>query len=54
MMGFSAREKDDLYKACAAIMHMGNMRFKQKPREEQAEVDGVEGRGGVFHVLFEH
>ena len=42
-MSFSDREKDELYKGCAAIMHMGNLHFKQKPREEQAEVDGMEG-----------
>lgn len=42
VMSFSEREKDDLYKGCAAIMHMGNMKFKQKPREEQGEVDGME------------
>ena len=24
-------------------MHMGEMRFKQRPREEQAEVDDVKG-----------
>ena len=27
----------------AALMHMGNMKFKQRPREEQAETDGTEG-----------
>ncbi|KAI6240102.1 Myosin heavy chain [Aphelenchoides fujianensis] len=37
VMGFSADEKDGLYRTCAAIMHMGEMKFKQKPREEQAE-----------------
>lgn len=24
-------------------MHMGNMKFKQRPREEQAETDGTAG-----------
>lgn len=24
-------------------MHAGNMKFKQKPRDEQAEADGTEG-----------
>lgn len=24
-------------------MHFGNMKFKQKPREEQADVDTTEG-----------
>ncbi|CAI4230313.1 unnamed protein product [Auanema sp. JU1783] len=42
VMGFSDREKDDLYKACAAIMHLMCSKFKQKPREEQAEVDDME------------
>ncbi|CAD6194130.1 unnamed protein product [Caenorhabditis auriculariae] len=41
VMGFSDREKDDLYKLCAAIMHIGNSTFKQKPRDEQAEVDDM-------------
>lgn len=40
-MGFEAREKNDLYKMCAAIMHMGEMKFKQKPREEQAEIEDM-------------
>uniref|UniRef100_A0A8R1I049 Myosin motor domain-containing protein n=1 Tax=Caenorhabditis japonica TaxID=281687 RepID=A0A8R1I049_CAEJA len=41
VMGFSAREKEDLYKLCSAIMHIGNSTFKQKPRDEQAEVDDM-------------
>uniref|UniRef100_A0A914XZC9 Myosin motor domain-containing protein n=1 Tax=Panagrolaimus superbus TaxID=310955 RepID=A0A914XZC9_9BILA len=41
IMGFEPNEKNDLYKICAAIMHMGEMKFKQKPREEQAEVDDM-------------
>ncbi|CDW55353.1 Myosin tail family protein [Trichuris trichiura] len=43
VMGFEQEEKDNLYKLCAAVMHMGEMKFKQRPREEQAEVDTVEG-----------
>ncbi|GMR42165.1 hypothetical protein PMAYCL1PPCAC_12360, partial [Pristionchus mayeri] len=41
VMNFCAEEKEDLYKLCAAIMHMGEMRFKQKPREEQAEIEDM-------------
>ena len=26
-----------------AVLHHGNMKFKQKQREEQAEPDGTEG-----------
>lgn len=33
-----------MYKLTGAIMHFGNMKFKQKQREEQAEPDGTEGR----------
>lgn len=44
VMGFSEREKDDLYKLCSAIMHIGNSTFKQKPRDEQAEVDDMTSR----------
>ena len=43
MMGFEQLEKDNLYKLVAAVMHMGEMKFKQRPREEQAETDGTEG-----------
>lgn len=42
-MQFSADEKFDLFRLTAAIMHMGEMKFKQRPREEQAESDGTEG-----------
>ncbi|KAJ8346309.1 hypothetical protein AAFF_G00219940, partial [Aldrovandia affinis] len=36
------QEKNSIYKMVGAIMHYGNMRFKQKQREEQAEADGTE------------
>jgi myosin heavy subunit len=42
VMGFSDEEQVNLYKMVAAIMHMGEMKFKQRPREEQAESDGME------------
>ncbi|KAK0408652.1 hypothetical protein QR680_004074 [Steinernema hermaphroditum] len=42
IMGFEDHETMDLYKNCAGIMHMGEMKFKQRPREEQAEADGEE------------
>ena len=44
IMGFEDFEVMDLYRACAGIMHMGEMKFKQRPREEQAEQDGEEGK----------
>lgn len=32
-----------IYKMTGAVLHHGNMKFKQKQREEQAEPDGTEG-----------
>ncbi|XP_050018445.1 myosin-4 isoform X4 [Alexandromys fortis] len=42
ILGFSADEKVAIYKLTGAVMHYGNMKFKQKQREEQAEPDGTE------------
>jgi hypothetical protein len=43
ILGFTPEEKSGLYKLTGAVMHYGNMKFKQKQREEQAEPDGTEG-----------
>uniref|UniRef100_A0A0N5AQ97 Myosin head n=1 Tax=Syphacia muris TaxID=451379 RepID=A0A0N5AQ97_9BILA len=44
IMHFTEEEKMDLFKLTAGIMHMGEMKFKQRPREEQAECeDQAEG-----------
>ena len=45
ILNFSQDEKMDCYKLMSGIMHMGNMKFKQRPREEQAEADGEEEAG---------
>ncbi|XP_048372784.1 myosin-6-like [Sphaerodactylus townsendi] len=42
ILGFTPEEKVGVYKLTGAIMHYGNMKFKQKQREEQAEPDGTE------------
>ncbi|VTJ66226.1 Hypothetical predicted protein [Marmota monax] len=42
VLGFTSEEKSSIYKLTGAIMHFGNMKFKQKQREEQAEPDGTE------------
>nr|XP_021510520.1 myosin-13-like [Meriones unguiculatus] len=42
ILGFSPEEKVGIYKLTGAVMHYGNMKFKQKQREEQAEPDGTE------------
>jgi len=40
-LGFSQAEKDEVYKITACVMHTGEMKFKQRGREEQAEPDGT-------------
>ncbi|KAG7491781.1 hypothetical protein MATL_G00007540 [Megalops atlanticus] len=42
ILGFTSEEKISIYKLTGAVMHYGNMKFKQKQREEQAEPDGTE------------
>lgn len=42
ILGFTADEKVGIYKLTGAVMHYGNLKFKQKQREEQAEPDGTE------------
>lgn len=32
-------------------MHLGELKFKQRPREEQAEADGTESGEKVAHLL---
>ncbi|XP_043911532.1 myosin-4-like [Protopterus annectens] len=42
VLGFTPEEKVGIYKLTGAVMHYGNMKFKQKQREEQAEPEGTE------------
>ncbi len=51
ILGFSAEEKISIYKLTGAVMHHGNMKFKQKQREEQAEPDGIEGKTQTLYRL---
>lgn len=48
ILGFSAEEKTSIYKFTGAVLHHGNMKFKQKQREEQAEPDGTEGESDLY------
>ncbi|XP_069125116.1 myosin heavy chain, striated muscle isoform X8 [Argopecten irradians] len=41
ILGFTKEEKQSMFKCTASILHMGEMKFKQRPREEQAESDGT-------------
>jgi len=40
ILGFKDEEKFALYKCTTCVLHLGEMKFKQRPREEQAEADG--------------
>ncbi|XP_071040141.1 myosin heavy chain, muscle isoform X4 [Parasteatoda tepidariorum] len=51
ILGFSQSYKDEIYKITAACMHIGEMKFKQRPREEQAEPDGTEEGEKLAHLL---
>ncbi|OBS57070.1 hypothetical protein A6R68_11805, partial [Neotoma lepida] len=42
ILGFLPDEKFGCYKIIGAIMHIGNLKFRQNPREEQLEADGTE------------
>ncbi|XP_072571706.1 myosin heavy chain, fast skeletal muscle [Paramormyrops kingsleyae] len=51
ILGFSAEEKIGIYKLTGAVMHHGNMKFKQKQREEQAEPDGTEVADKISYLM---
>jgi len=44
-------DKSNLFKLTAAIMHWGNSKWKQRPREEQAETDGTDEVNKVSQLL---
>ncbi|XP_038551249.1 myosin-16-like [Micropterus salmoides] len=51
VLGFTPEEKMSVYKLTGGIMHFGNMKFKQKAREEQADVDSTEVADKVAHLM---
>ncbi|CAB1449695.1 unnamed protein product [Pleuronectes platessa] len=51
ILGFTNDEKFGIYKLTGAVMHHGNMKFKQKQREEQAEPDGNEVADKIAYLL---
>nr|ARR75657.1 slow skeletal muscle myosin heavy chain [Micropterus salmoides] len=51
VLGFTQEEKNGIYKLTGAIMHHGNMKFKTKQREEQAEADGTEDADKVAYLM---
>uniref|UniRef100_A0A8C7DSE7 Myosin motor domain-containing protein n=1 Tax=Naja naja TaxID=35670 RepID=A0A8C7DSE7_NAJNA len=51
ILGFSNDEKYGCYKIVGSIMHFGNMKFKQKQREEQAEAEGTESADKASYLM---
>ncbi|OCT66360.1 myosin-4 [Xenopus laevis] len=51
ILGFNHDEKMGIYKMTGAVMHKGNMKFKQKQREEQAEPDGTEVADKIGYLM---
>uniref|UniRef100_A0A665UUH5 Myosin motor domain-containing protein n=1 Tax=Echeneis naucrates TaxID=173247 RepID=A0A665UUH5_ECHNA len=51
ILGFTNEEKMSIYKMTGAVIHHGNLKFKQKQREEQAEPDGTEEADKVAYLL---
>uniref|UniRef100_A0A4W6DEB6 Myosin, heavy chain b n=1 Tax=Lates calcarifer TaxID=8187 RepID=A0A4W6DEB6_LATCA len=51
ILGFTSEEKIGIYKLTGAVMHHGNMKFKQKQREEQAEPDGTEEADKIAYLM---
>ncbi|XP_042261667.1 myosin heavy chain, fast skeletal muscle-like [Thunnus maccoyii] len=51
ILGFTAEEKISIYKLTGAVVHHGNMKFKQKQREEQAEPDGNEEADKIAYLM---
>ncbi|TRZ01924.1 hypothetical protein DNTS_012380 [Danionella cerebrum] len=50
-LGFTPEEKYGCYKIVGGIMHFGNMKFKVKQREEQAEADGTESADKASYLM---
>jgi myosin heavy chain 6/7 len=51
VLGFEDTEKISLYKCTTAVLNFGEMKFKQRPREEQAEADGTQFAEKVAFLL---
>ncbi|KAJ8009563.1 hypothetical protein DPEC_G00090180 [Dallia pectoralis] len=51
ILGFTNDEKVSIYKLTGAVLHHGNLKFKQKQREEQAEPDGTEVADKIGYLL---
>ena len=44
VLQFTPDEQMQLFRTVAAVLHFGNIEIKQRPREEQAEMQNTQGR----------
>merc|ERR1712142_445313 len=51
VLGFTPEEKDSMFKITAGILNFSCMKFKQKPRDEQAEVEDPADGERVAYLL---
>merc|ERR1712142_1346819 len=51
VLGFTPEEKHSMFKITSAILNFSMMKFKQKPRDEQAEVDDPADGERVAYLL---
>jgi myosin heavy chain 6/7 len=51
VIGFTSQEKWDCFKLTAAVMAMGELKFKQKGRDEQCEPDGMEHASKIADLM---
>uniref|UniRef100_H2Z1P7 Myosin motor domain-containing protein n=1 Tax=Ciona savignyi TaxID=51511 RepID=H2Z1P7_CIOSA len=51
VLGFTEEERFNCYRLTAGCMVFGSMLYKQKPRDEQAEVDSIEVADKVAHLF---
>ncbi|KAF1450839.1 MYH3 protein, partial [Pygoscelis papua] len=51
ILGFSPDERMGIYKLTGAILHCGNMKFKQRPCDEQAEPAGTEEADKAAYLM---
>lgn len=50
-MKFTELEKFEIFSLTAIIMHMGELNFKQRPKEEQAECEETKGKICLFYKI---
>lgn len=52
ILGFSKEEKYNVYKVTSVVMHLGEMKFKNKSaKDDQAQADGTEAGKKIAQLL---